>query len=66
MIDLVNVLGNLEYGMSLQFLVDLGDWFGTKCDTVSGEWIRLADNSYQCVNTDLDRWIEGIIRDVSK
>lgn len=62
----MEVLNTLEYGMSLQFLVDLGNWFGAVCtDKMNGEWIRLADNTYECVNTDLDRriaeWLEGLL-----
>ena len=54
-----NVLSYLEYFMSLQYLVDLGDFFITQCANAGGEWVNDA-----CVNTDLDRWIGDLIRDI--
>ena len=64
MLDILSILGNLEYVMSLQFLVDFGDFYAAKCADIGGTWQALADNSYECVNTDLDRWLEKVVRDI--
>lgn len=64
LVTIPQVLTNLEYGMSLQFLVDLGDWYGSQCAAINGEWVSDADNGYSCVDTDLDRWIESVVRDI--
>jgi hypothetical protein len=56
-----SVLGILEGFFNLSWLVSVGDFYAAKCADVGGDWVRLADNAYECVNTDLDRWVEGLI-----
>jgi len=58
-------LNGLEYFMSLQYLVDFGNFYAAKCADVGGEWIRNADNSYECIDTiwqqKLETWVNGLL-----
>jgi len=53
-----DILNGLEYFLSFQYLVDLGDFYIAQCAEVGGQWV---DNA--CVDTDLDRWIKGVVVD---
>jgi len=41
-------LDKVEYIMSLQFLVDWGNWWGKMCVDSNGVWQQLADGSWEC------------------
>jgi len=54
-----NFLGYLEYFMSMQYLVDLGDFYIAQCANIGGEWVNDA-----CVNTNLDDKLDGYIESI--
>ncbi len=56
-----NFFSYLEYVFALEFLVDLGNFYAAKCADIGGDWVRLADNTYECVNTNLDAKIADVV-----
>lgn len=60
----MEIFNYLEPAFNLSWLVSIGDFWAAKCGEIGGDWIRLADNSYECVNTNLDdklnAWLDSL------
>jgi len=61
---MMDILNGLESFFNLSWLVSVGDFYASKCADIGGDWVRLADNTYECTSTNFDAKVGDVVGDV--